>query len=657
MVLTLSHLKRSSSCRWRRAALLALGLAQVLAAGPPPQPAYATYPPLPAGVTSVTVLDSQGKYVGRIPPQSRYWVSLDRIPGFLQQALLAVEDARFYEHGGLDYRSIARAAFKDVLKGRMAEGGSTITQQLIKNKFLTPARTLDRKLEEAKLALEFEKQYTKPQILEMYFNEIYYGNGAQGIAQAARLYFDKSPEELTEGECLLLAGVPKNPSRYNPFGKAADVVVRRDVVLKRMEDLKLISPQRKLALQAHGAATRPLGQAPQILAQIRAELIARLGPEAVEQGGLEVISALDLDLQKAAEKTLKEGVRRLAPGLQGALVCLDPATGDVLAAVGDADGVHNALNRAFVSKRQPGSAIKPFIYAAALEKGITAASLWSDTPVAYDAGKGQLWKPQNYGREQFGELSLRQALAHSANIITVKVLERVGVPAFLELAGKTGLPLHAQNGLSLALGTEEVTLKDLVQAYTPLATGGSKAEARTILRIYDRRRQAWIENPPVATQVLSPAAAFITTQILKDVLTYGTAKSLRAFSEAHPAAGKTGTTDDCMDAWFVGYTPNLVAGIWIGYDQPRSGGKGFTGGAVAAPLWERFMAKAVASRPAVDFPRPESLVVRSIDPTTGLLAREECPQKQDEWFIPGTEPLETCARHGAAAPPLTEAAP
>lgn len=638
--------------------LLVLGMVQGLAAwGQQPQSNFATCPPLPTGVTSITVLDSHGKYVGRIPPQNRYWASLDRIPGFLQQALLAVEDARFYEHGGLDYRSIARAAVKDVLKGRMAEGGSTITQQLIKNKFLTSARTLDRKLLEAKLALEFEKQFTKPQILEMYFNEIYFGNGAQGIVQAARLYFDKSPEELTEGECILLAGVPKNPGRYNPFGKPAQVAGRRDIVLKRMEDLQLLSPQRRLALQTHGAATRPLGRAPQYLAQIRAQLIGRLGPEAVEQGGLEVIAALDLDLQHKAEQTLRDGIKRLAPGLVGALVCLDPSTGDVLAAVGDVAGVQNAINRAFSSRRQPGSAIKPLIYAAALEKGLTAASLWRDDPVAYEAGNGQVWKPQNYGHEQFGELSLRQALAHSDNIITVKVLEAVGVPTFVAFAGRMGLSLHAQNGLSLALGTDEVTLKDLVQAYTPLATGGMKAEARTILKIYDRKRQAWIENPPVLAPVLSPAAAFITTQMLKDVLTYGTAKSLRTFSQAHPSAGKTGTTDNYVDAWFVGYTPNLVTGIWIGYDLPKSGGKGFTGGAVAAPIWERFMNKVVASRPAMDFPRPETVLTLSIDPATGLLAREECPQKQDEFFISGTEPTEYCTAHGVLPPVPMDAAP
>ena len=226
------------------------------------------------------------------------------------------------------------------------------------------------------------------------------------------------------------------------------------------------------------------------------------------------------------------------------------------------------------------------------------------------------------------------------------MLEAVSVPTFVDFAGRMGISLHEQNGLSLALGTDDVTLKDLVQAYTPLPTGGIRAEARTILRIYDRRRQTWTENPPVTTQVLSPAAAFITTQMLKDVLTYGTAKGLHRFSQAHHCAGKTGTTDNYMDAWFVGYAPNLVTGIWVGYDQPKSGGIGFTGGAVAAPIWERFMNEVVALRPAEDFPRPETVVSLTIDPTTGFPAREECPQKQDEFYIAGTEPAEFCPNHG-----------
>jgi 1A family penicillin-binding protein len=610
------------------------------------QESFATYPPLPNGVSSITVLDSKGRYVGRIPPQKRYWVSIDRIPAFLQQALLAVEDSRFYEHNGIDYRGIARAVVTDVLKGKMAQGGSTITQQLIKNKYLNSAKTIDRKIKEAEMALEFEKRYTKRQILEMYFNEIYYGNGAFGIAQATRLYFDKSPEELTEGESILLAGVPKNPRRYNPFGKPVYVVQRREIVLQRMLDLNLITTKRRRALQMHGAGTRTLGQAPQYLAQIRNQLIERLGIDAVEMGGIEVIAAMDLDLQKNAEQVLRDGVRHLSPQLQGALICIDPTTGDVLAAVGDADGVKSSLNRAFVSRRQSGSAIKPLIYAAALEKGITAGSIWNDVAASYDRGNGRFWRPQNYGNEHFGEISLRQALAHSDNIITVKVLEAIGVPAFVDFASRMGLTLHEQNGLSLALGTEEVTLKNLVQAYTPLPTGGIRAEARTILRFYDRRLKTWTDNPPVTTPVLTPAAAFITTQMLKDVLTYGTAKGLKRFSQAHPSAGKTGTTDNYRDAWFVGYTPNLLTGIWVGNDQPKSGGKGFTGGAIAAPIWENFMNKAVAMRPAEDFAKPEAVVSLTIDPATGFPAREECPQKQEEFFIAGTEPTEPCTKHG-----------
>ena len=323
--------------------------------------------------------------------------------------------------------------------------------------------------------------------------------------------------------------------------------------------------------------------------------------------------------------------------------------------MGDVDGIQNSLNRAFSAKRQPGSAIKPLIYAAALEKGITAGSLWNDTPIAYKRGHGAVWKPLNYGKEQFGDLSLRQALAYSNNVITVKVLDAISVPYLVDFTGKMGLPLQAQNGLSLALGTDEVTLNDLIQAYTPLATGGMRAEARTILRVYDRKRRTWTENPPAVAQVLSPAAAFVTTRMLQDVLTYGTAKTLKKFSQEYPSAGKTGTTDGYRDAWFIGYTPQLMTGIWVGYDKPRPGGRGFTGGAVAAPIWERFMRKAMASKAILDFPQPETVVSVAIDPTTGYLAAEECPKTTDEFYIAGTEPTEYCTQHGGK--PLPHVSP
>jgi len=635
-----SYLKKTA-CSLAAALLLVLSLDSAARSQEP----VATYPYLPHGYTSIKIFDNQRRFVGRILPEQRYWVTIDRIPAFLQKAVVAVEDARFYEHGGIDVRGIARALVKDVVKGRLAEGGSTITQQLIKNRYLSSAKTFERKFDEARLALEFEEKYSKQQILEMYFNEIYYGNGAWGIAQAARLYFDKNPEELSEAECAMLAGVQKNPARYNPLGKPAHVTGRRDIVLRRMEDLKMITARQRQQLRAHPPTVVKPGQAPQYLAHIRNRLIERYGADVIEQGGLEVTAALDLNLQKQAEQALREGVKRVSPGLQGALICLDPATGDILAAVGGVDVTQSGYNRAFSAKRQPGSAVKPLIYAAALEKGITAGSIWDDTPATYNRGNGEIWRPLNYGREQYGALSLRQALAYSSNVITVKLLDTVGVPAFADFAAKLGLPLRRENGLSLALGTDEVTLNDLVLAYTPLATGGTRPEARAIIRIYDSRRRTWTENPPAITPVLAPATAYVTTQMLKDVLTYGTAKGLRKFSQARPSAGKTGTTDDYRDAWFVGYTPQLITGVWVGYDKPRPGGKGFTGGAVAAPIWERFMRQAVATRPVVDFPRPDTVVSVSIDPVTGFLATPDCPERRDEVYIAGTEPGEYCPKH------------
>ncbi|MDD2853459.1 MAG: PBP1A family penicillin-binding protein [Desulfuromonadaceae bacterium] len=612
------------------------------------QESFATYPLLPSGYSSIKVFDRNKRFVGRLLPEKRYWVTIDRIPLFLQQAVVAVEDARFYEHGGIDVRGIARALMKDVVKRRLAEGGSTITQQLIKNRYLTGEKSIERKFEEARLALEFEKKYSKKQILEMYFNEIYYGNGAWGVAQAARLYFDKYPEELTDAECAQLAGVQKNPARYNPLGKPAHVTGRRDIVLTRMVDLKIISSQQKQQLRAHPAPVVPAPLAVQYLAHIRTKLIERYGADIIERGGLEVTATLDLQLQLQAEKMLREGVRKISPELQGALISLDPATGDILAAVGGIDSAPGSFNRAFYARRQPGSAIKPLIYAAALELGYSAGIIWNDTPVVYNRGNGETWTPQNYGREVYGELSLRQALAYSNNIIAVKLLDTIGVPYFADFAGRAGLQLRAENGLSLALGTSEVTLSELIQTYAPFSNGGMRVEARSISRIYDRNQRTWAVIQSAATPVFSPATAFITTGMLKDVMTYGTAKGLKKFSQAHPSAGKTGTTDDYRDAWFIGYTHQIVTGVWVGHDKPKPGGKGFTGGAIAAPIWERFMRAAVLARPAADFPQPDSVLSVTIDPVTGYLATPDCPEKRDEFYAVGTEPQEYCPLHGGA---------
>ena len=607
---------------------------------------FATYPPLPSGYTSIKVFDRQGRFAGRILPEGRHWVSIDRIPVFLQNALLAIEDSRFHEHGGIDIRGIARALVKDVAQGNLAEGGSTITQQLVKNKHFSAEKTIDRKVREGLLAMEYEKKYTKQQILEMYFNEIYFGNGAWGIVQAARLYFDKNPEELADAECAVLAGVPKNPGRYNPLGNPADVEQRKNTVLGRMAELEIITRRQEQQLRSQPVKAVPPGQAPQYLAHVRRKLIEWYGPQIIEQGGLVVTAAMDLNLQRLAEKTLREGVQRISSELQGALLSLDPHTGDVLAAAGGVDFSKSTFNRAFFAQRQPGSTIKPLIYAAALDLGILASSRWDDTPAAYSRGNGQSWTPRNYGRESFGTLTLREALARSNNVVTVKLLDTIGVTYFVDFARKLGLSLRTPNDLSLALGTEEVTLHDLTLAYAPLATGGLRPESRTIIRVYDLSRSSWAENPPAVTPVLSPATAFVTTRMLQDVMTYGTARSLNKFAHERPSAGKTGTTNDYQDAWFIGYTPQMITGVWVGYDKPKPGGKGFTGGAVAAPIWERFMRPALAGEPAVEFSQPDTVVAVTIDLKTGYLATADCRESQEEFYLVGTQPTAYCPEHG-----------
>lgn len=609
------------------------------------QEKFATHPPLATGYNSIKIFDREGRFVGRIPSEGRYWVSIDRIPKFLQNAVVAIEDARFFEHSGIDIRGLTRALVKDVMKGDMAEGGSTITQQLIKNKYLSGEKTLDRKLTEARLAMDFERKYTKKQILEMYFNEIYYGNGAWGLSQATRLYYDKTPEQLTDAECALLAGVSKAPNRYNPRGELAKVKARRDLVLGRMAELKMITPKLKQTLSGRPITSVKPTEASYYLTHIRNKLVERYGAKIIEQGGLQVLTAMDMNLQKLAEQTLREGVQRIAPDLQGALLCLDPKTGDILAAAGGVDIKQSPYNRALFAKRQPGSAIKPLIYAAALEKGYTPTSIWNDDPVSYRRGVNQIWQPQNYGQEHQGQLSLRQALASSNNIIAVKLLEAIGTAYFADFAGTLGLSLQARNDLSMALGTEEVTLNEMVATYAPLANGGLRVQPRTIVRIYEKASKTWVHIPSQTSPVMSPAAAFVTTQMLRDVLVSGTAKNLKKFAGQYPSAGKTGTTSDYRDAWFVGYTPKLVTGVWVGHDKPRPGGKGFTGGAISAPIWERFMRSALVGRPVANFSQPETVIALTIDSTTGLPATSGCPATRSEFFKLGTEPREYCSGH------------
>ena len=461
------------------------------------QEKMATYPTFPPGYTSIKVFDNQSRFVGRILPEKRYWASIDQIPIFLQNALVAIEDARFYEHGGIDLRGITRALVKDVIKGETGRGGlddhPAVDQEQI---FFRQKNHRDGRSRKACSALEYERKYTKKQILEMYFNEVYFGNGAWGIVQAARLYFDKYPQELTEAECALLAGVPKAPTRYNPLGKPAITRDRKNLILKRMAELKMITPGREKKLRLQPIAVVQPGEAPYYLAHIRNKLIERYGAEIIEQGGLDVIAAMDLKLQRLAERVLARGHRTDFPQAPGRTAVPGPSYRGYPGGGGGDRFQAKPYNRAFFAKRQPGSAIKPLIYAAALEKGITAGSIWNDDPVILSRNEHADWKPRNYGNEHYGNLPLRQALAYSDNIITIKLLEAIGVPDFVRFAGKLGLSLRSPNDLSLALGTDEVTLSDLMLAYAPLANGGSRPSRRTIIRIYERYQEQLDGDPP-----------------------------------------------------------------------------------------------------------------------------------------------------------------
>ncbi len=623
--------------------------------------AYADEPSYPADVvwtrpgahfSSVKIYDARERLLTRLLPDHKEMVKIDQIPIDLQNALVAVEDHRFYSHHGVDVLGVGRALVKNIIKGRVVEGGSTITQQLVKNMLLSNEKTMSRKFKEGMLALEFEQKYSKKQILEMYFNYVYFGNGAWGVQQAARLYFDKNVSDLSLAECAVLSGIPKSPNNFNPFAGKVRSKERRNLVLSKMVEHGFLDKKR-----ASGALKSPLSVANQpgksyFSEYIRQKLIDRFGEGVIRTGGYKIYTTLDLDLQRSAEQALADGLKRVegkssqAAGLQGAFLAIDPRNGHIKAVVGGRDFHTSPYNRAFYARRQPGSSFKPFIYAAALEKGFPVSSIWSDESLSYDIGNGKVWKPSNYDNKYFGHQSLRDAMAYSNNLVTIRLLEAIGIASVQDVAGRLGVKSQLEYNLSLALGTSETSLQELVYAYAAFADHGRMSAPLSILKIADRGGNVVFEGAPSISQGISPEAAYLITDMLKGAVDYGTAKNVRVYGFKGICAGKTGTTDDCTDAWFIGYTPEIAAGLWVGYDQPRSMGRTLTGGAVCAPIWAEFMCKAKRYISLTPFIMPETLIMQKIDPATGLLAAEACPQKKMELFIPGTEPTTYCTEHG-----------
>jgi penicillin-binding protein 1A len=605
--------------------------------------------------SSVTKLYSvEGDLIGEFFVEKRVPVGLDKIPLHLRQAVVATEDRRFYEHAGLDWRGIARAVVKDIRAGSFKQGGSTITQQLAKVLFLTPEKTIGRKLKEAILALQIERRYRKDEILTLYLNQIYLGSGAYGVEAAANRYFDKHVWELDLAEGALIAGLPRGPSRYSPLVNPDSALSRRATVLKGLLDTGHIAEEQyQHALQAPvrlSSSSRPGTRGSYFISFIRPRLEEILGENLLYRGGLTIQTTLKQSWQRVCEKALQNGLDQLESRQrgggasreqpQGAVLILDARTGMIRAMVGGRDFESSQFNRATQARRQPGSAFKPIIYAYALEKGYTQADRIWDGPVSYTLAGGKVWEPQNYSGAFEGEITLRKALEISQNVVTIKLLERLGPSPVVDFARHLGVGSVLHSGLSLALGTSEMTLLDLASAYQVFANGGIWVEPSGIAEVLDHNGRSMWKTAPASRLVLGQETAYILTNMLKGVIQRGTGMGARDLP--WPLAGKTGTTERNRDALFVGYSPELVTAVWVGQDGGGSLGRKETGARASLPIWREVMEKVLPETRAEDFEKPATVTLVRMDVRSGLLANGKCADVTEAAFIKGTEPAEHC---------------
>ena len=613
---------------------------------------------------------------GDRPGEDHRPVRLRDVPFSLLQAVLAAEDHRFFDHPGVDLRGLLRAAWVNVRSGRVAQGGSTITQQLVKNRLLDPKRTLMRKIDEAWLATLIEWRYSKERILEAYLNEIYLGQrgsiAIRGVSSASRAYFRKEVHQVTVAEAALLAGMIRAPNTYSPSVNPARARERRDVVLARMRELGRLSDADYQAARREPVSVQPVvattQTAPYFTDHVRQELEARFGSGALDGRDVRVFTTLDLTLQRLAERAVERGLARLeaqrpqlrrtdeTQRLQAALVALDPVTGHVEVMVGGRRYQTSQFNRVTLGHRQPGSAFKPFVYSAALAapsggRGFTPATFLDDSPLTLTVD-GVPWSPRNYEDRYLGRVTVREALQQSLNAATVRLAQDVGLPTIVERARALGIESRLDPVPAMALGAFEVTPLELARAYLPFFNGGQRtAPAHAVRSLQYSSGAVDADDEPQQT-VMTPAEAYLMTSLLEGVVNAGTGASARALGVTGAVAGKTGTTNDGRDAWFVGGTPGLLVAVWVGYDSGEP--HGLSGAEGALPIWAEFMRAAIDSvAPRPGFSVPPGVTFVEIDLTNGKTANHFCPRTGKEVFLAGTEP-EACREHGGLGDRMEE---
>jgi penicillin-binding protein 1A len=696
--------------------------------------------------TATRVLAADGTPIGEFYVERRYLVPIDQVPQRVRRAFLAAEDADFYRHRGVDVAAIARAMIANVRRGQIAQGASTITQQVVKQLLLSPERSIERKSKELILALQLELKLTKDEIFYLYLNHIYFGAGTYGIAAASHAFFDADPGSLSIAQAALLAGLPQAPSRYDPRRHPDAARRRQRYVLDRMLAAGFITPAEHTAACdepvaiAQGASVSQEA-APWYTEQVRTLLEQEYGG-AFATLGLEVRTAIDLRLQAAAEEAVREGVRTIEQGLgtrrdvrrvpanrideflgrqgegrpregpqqavvksvtareilvrtpwgvglvprsdaawdratsyrpgdvvavdpvgrgddgvtrfaiepeprlEGALIAIDPETGEVKAMVGGVDFRRSQFNRAVQARRQPGSAFKPLVYAAAIDHGYTPTTMVEDAPISVPDGRGGEWTPKNFDDKYMGRVPLRTALVKSLNTVSVRLALDIGIDALRDHLRLFGFPNEFPRNLSLALGSSEVTLVDLTRAYGVFATLGRRFDPIFVTSVTDSNGSpsTFPGSRPRFERVMNPATAYVVTDMMHEVIESGTAREAKKLGR--PAAGKTGTTNDSMDAWFVGFTPDLIVGVWVGFDAERSLGS-YTGGRAATPIWTAFMSRALEGHPVRDFAKPDDVTIVRVDAASGLLAVQGRASRMQA-YVAGTEPKRS------APPPTLE---